>query len=244
MSLNSLLIAILAATSTLAFGQSITSRSTDELSQPPYEPSRESQFPQPSSPVLASQSHTLDDPYRLITPSERVRWFVTSTVGPAHMAGVAFVSATGTAVNRPGEYGRHWGGFVNRLGIAMSAGATGTAMEAGVGLIAREDPRYLRTPQRVLKSRFGRVAVFTFLARKEGGQTKPAFARYIGIVGGNFLSNSWRVHSEGNVKGAILRSSEGFGGRAVANAFTEFWPDVKRYMFRKHNRLVDGSGHD
>lgn len=244
MSPNSILIAILAVTSTLAFGQSETSRPTDELSQHPYAPSKESQFSHPASPAPVLQSQTLDDPYRVITPSQRLRWFVTSTVGPAHMAGVAFASASGTAVNRPGEYGRHWGGFVNRLGIGMTGGATGSAMEAGIGLLVREDPRYFRTPQQAFKSRLGKVVTFTFLAHHEGGKAKPAVARYLGIVGSNFLSNFWRVHSEGNVRGAILRSSEGFGGRTVANAFTEFWPDVKRQVLRKHNRLGDGSRHD
>jgi hypothetical protein len=80
----------------------------------------------------------------------------------------------------------------------------------------------------------GNVVRLTFVARSDDGGLGPAYARYAAIVGGNFLSNTWRVHSEANVKDALLRSSEGFAGRIAANAFTEFWPDVKGHVIRKY----------
>jgi hypothetical protein len=61
----------------------------------------------------------------------------------------------------------------------------------------------------------------------------PAYARYAAILGSNFLSNTWRVHSEANAYDAILRASGGFTGRMATNAFEEFWPDVKKRVFRK-----------
>jgi hypothetical protein len=55
------------------------------------------------------------------------------------------------------------------------------------------------------------------------------------ILGSNFLSNTWRVHSEANAHDALLRASGGFAGRMAANAFEEFWPDIKKRIFRKRN---------
>jgi hypothetical protein len=115
----------------------------------------------------------------------------------------------------------------------MVGSAAGNAIETGVDLGLREDPRYFRVSQQAFKSRVGNVTRFTFLARNESGGSEPAYARYIGIVGSNFLSNTWRVHGEANAKNALLRSSEGFAGRMGANAFKEFWPDVKRRVFHK-----------
>jgi hypothetical protein len=177
-------------------------------------------------------------PILLITPGESLRWFLTSTIGSAHMAGVALVSAGGTAVNRPGEYGPRWRGFGDRFEIGMIGSAAENAIEIGVSLGLREDPRYFRVPQRAFKTRVGNVGRLTFLARNQSGRSEPAYARYIGIVGGNFLSNAWRAPSEANVKYALLRSAEGFAGRMAANAFKEFWPDVKRYVSRRRNRLA------
>jgi hypothetical protein len=193
--------------------------------------SKDSRFSDSSSLLTPVKSPTLEDPYRPITPSESLRWFLTSTIGPAHMAGVAFVPAAGTALNRPEEYGPHWEGFANRSGMGMAGSATGNAMEASVGLLLREDTRYFRVPQQAFRTRFGNVGRLTFLARNESGRSEPAYARYIGIVGNNFLSNAWRVHSEANAKDAVLRSSEGFAGRMAANAFQESWRDVKRQAF-------------
>jgi len=154
------------------------------------------------------------------------------------MAGVAIVSAGGTAVNRPAEYGPHWSGFADRFGMGMAGSSVSNGIEVSAGLALREDPRYFRVPERAFKSRMGNVARFTLSARGENGALVPAYAHYIGIVGGNFLSNTWRVHSEANVPDALLRSSEGFAGRMAANAFAEFWPDVKKYVLRKRNRAA------
>jgi hypothetical protein len=37
---------------------------------------------------------------------------------------------------------------------------------------------------------------------------------------------------------ALLRSSEGLAGRMAANAFGEFWPDLKQYFFHKRNQAA------
>jgi hypothetical protein len=221
-----ILMTVFFAARTLALGQGLMSERG----------SKDSRLSDSSSSLTPVKSHTLEDPYRPITPGESFRWFLRSTIGPAHIAGVAFVSAGGTAVNRPWEYGPHWEGFANRIGMGMAGGATGNAMEASVGLLLREDPRYFRVSQQAFKSRVENVGRLTFFARNESGRVEPAYARYIGIVGSNFLSNTWRVHSEANAEDALLRSSEGFAGRMAANAFEEFWPDVKRYIRHKHNR--------
>ena len=76
----------------------------------------------------------------------------------------------------------------------------------------------------------------TLFARSRHDDVKPAYARYVGIFGSNFVSNTWRARSEANAQDALLRSSEGLAGRMAANAFEEFWPDLKKYFFHKRNR--------
>jgi hypothetical protein len=187
---------------------------------------------------LAASAQSIEGPYQLLTPSQSLGWFVTSTISPSHMTGVAFLSAGGTAVNRPGDYGSHWGGLADRFGMGMAGSAVGNAIEVTVGLTLREDPRYFCVPQQPFKARIGNVVRLTFSARGENGGFGPAYARYIAIAGSNFLSNAWRVHSEANTRAALLRSSEGFAGRMGANGFAEFWPDVKKYIFHARHRAA------
>ena len=186
-----------------------------------------------SSLLMPLKAEAKDAPYSPITPRQSLQWFIASTAGPPHLAGAIFVSACGTALDRPKEYGTHWGGLASRFGMGMAGSATSNAIEASAGLILREDPRYFRVPQLPFKSRLRNVVWLTFSARTESGRLGPAYSRYMGIVGGNFLSNTWRVPSEANVHDAVRRASEGFAGRMAANAFAEFRPDIKR-AFHKH----------
>jgi hypothetical protein len=188
--------------------------------------------PSPDEPL---SPHALDEPYRPITLRQRFRWYVGSTIGPAHLAGGMFLSAFATGLDRPEEYGPHWDGFADRFGMRIGCGAMGNAMEASTGLLLGEDPRYFRAPGRTLESRAGNIVRFTFLARRDTGSIGPAYARYTATLGNNFLSNTWRVHSEANTQEALLRTAEGFAARMVANAWDEFWPDIKKRVLHMRN---------
>jgi hypothetical protein len=191
--------------------------------------------PSPPSLLTPLKPVTQEAPYVPIRPRQRLRWFITETIGPPHLAGGLFTAAFGTAFDRPEEYGPHWGGFADRYGMRMTGIVTGNAMEASIGAIWGEDPRYFRVPDQSFKAPVTNIVRLTFVARHEDGSFEPAYARYIAISGNNFLSNQWRVESEADTQHAILRTAEGFAGRMAANAFEEFWPDVKTHILHQHS---------
>jgi len=176
------------------------------------------------------KSQTLDEPYHPMTSQQNFRWFVTNTVGPSHLAGGTFWAAAGTGLDRPKEYGPHWEGFADRYGMQRGGVAASNAMEATASSVLHEDPRYFRVPGAPFKARVGNVVRLTFEARRRDGAFGPASARYIAIFGSSFLSNTWRVRGEANTRDALVRSSESFAGRLAANAFEEFWPDIKKHF--------------
>jgi len=171
-------------------------------------------------------------PYHPITLHQRLRWIVTNSIGPEHLAGGAISAAFGTALDRPTEYGTHWAGFGERFGIRLTGVVPGNIMEAGIGTLWGEDPRYFRVPDQPFRARLRNVFMQTFKARRRDGTYAPAYARFIAIPSDNFLSNLWRADSEANTHDAIIRSAVGFAGRMTANAFEEFWPDAERKIFR------------
>lgn len=174
-----------------------------------------------------------DDIYHPITSRQRLRWFLTNTIGPPHLVGGLFTSAFGTAVDRPKEYGPGWAGFGDRYGIRLTGIVTGNAIEASTGALWGEDPRYFRVPDEPFKRRIGNAVKLTFVARRRDGHFAPAYARYIAIPGNNFLSNTWRVDSEANAHDAVIRTVDGFAGRLASNLFEEFWPDIKNFAFHR-----------
>ena len=66
-------------------------------------------------------------------------------------------------------------------------------MEAGLGAIWGEDPRYTRDVGAPFGHRVGHAVKMTFMAQNRDGKLMPAYARFIAIPGSNFLSNAWRA---------------------------------------------------
>jgi len=140
--------------------------------------------------------------------------------------GVGAVSAGwGTWMKSPEEYGTHWAGFGKRYAVGLSGVATGNAIEAGLGIATREDPRYFPSGTGSTGRRIRRAATLTFMAYHSDGSLAPAYARYVGIAGNNFLTNAWRPPSESNVSSALIRTGLGFASRFVSNLFDEFRND-------------------
>ncbi len=164
--------------------------------------------------------------YHPITADGRLGWFTRSTIGPRSLAAGLFSAGIGTATNSPHEYGTHWDGFAQRYGMRLTGVSTGNAIEASLGAVWGEDPRYFHTVNASFGQRAKNVADLTFRAYRPDGERHLAYARFVATFGNNFLSNTWRVQSEADWQHALIRTGEGFGARAISNAFSEFVPQV------------------
>jgi hypothetical protein len=151
-----------------------------------------------------------------------------SAVGPESLAAGLVSAGWGTAFDRPREYGPHVSGFAERYGMRLPEVVIGNAIEAGLGTVWQEDPRYDRSGHGKVWQRARHAATMTVLAYRRDDKAAPAYARYAGIVGENFIANAWRVDSERSVNTALTQSALGFAGRFVSNLFGEFWPDVRK----------------
>ena len=185
------------------------------------------------APLAPQAKSTSIKPYHSITPRQRLSWFLDSTVGPETLTVGLFSAGIGTGRDAPVEYGTHWEGFGKRYAMRLSGVSTGNAMEAGLGAVWGEDPRYFTTYRQPFMGRIRNVAVMTFLAHNREGALMPAYARYVATAGNNFLSNSWRADSEANDRDAAIRTLYGFVGLMGKNAFTEFGPDIKGLVFHR-----------
>ena len=185
--------------------------------------------PRPGSEAILD--HESDESTKDITNGQRLEWFVENTFGPRSLVAGAVSAGLGTDLDNPRRYGGIGQGFGRRYEMHLADTSTGNAMEATLGAIWREDPRYYRVPTESFGRRVRNVIRMTFVAYRSDGNPAPAYARYIGIAGSNFLANSWEANSEANLHGAALRTLTGFLGRMGSNAFQEFWPNVKPRLF-------------
>lgn len=186
-----------------------------------------------SSTQFNPASSSSSDSRRPISAKERIDWVVRGTIGPESLAAGLFSAGWGTLFNEPKTYGPHWEGFGDRYGMRLSGIAASNTVEAGLGAIWGEDPRYIRDAGAPFIHRIGHAAKMTFLAQNRDGKDKLAYARFIAIPGTNFLSNTWRAPGDDSANRAAIRTGEGFLGRFGGNTFDEFWPDVKQRVFHR-----------
>jgi hypothetical protein len=184
------------------------------------------------NPAASSSS----DARQPITAQGRIDWVVRGTIGPESLAAGLFSAGWGTLFNRPRTYGPHWEGFGDRYGMRLTGIVTSDTMEAGLGAIWGEDPRYIRDAGAPFINRVGHTAKMTFMAENRDGQLRLAYARFIAIPSSNFLSNAWRAPGDDTAGNAAVRVGLGFFGRFGNNTFDEFWPDVKQKLLHRASR--------
>jgi hypothetical protein len=176
-------------------------------------------------------------PLQAVTPLQRLGWFDEKTFGVRNLGGSLPGAAWQTLFDRPREAGPHWEGFAERYGVSVSTTAVSNAMEAGLGAIWGEDPRYRRDGAAVsFKSRVGHVVKWTVVAPNRNGELRPAYARFIAFSGSSFASNAWREPSDTNAEHSLGRIAFALLGRMGSNAFDEFWPDAKRKLLHRGAR--------
>ena len=166
-----------------------------------------------------------------ITVVQRVDWVAQSTVGPTSLVASEFAAGIDTWRDVPHEYGTHWDGFGQRFGLRLADRALTTGIEAGAGSLWGEDPRYVRAPEKSFRGRVANVLRQTVLAHNSSGGEIPAYARFIAVPSAAFLSNAWKPPSQSSIGDAADRIGFSFGNLVLANAYAEFWPDLKRRVF-------------
>jgi hypothetical protein len=183
----------------------------------------------------STSTPTTNDSTTPITGDGRLKWAVMGTVGPGSLFVGALQAGWGNLTNRPPEYRQGMEGFGKRFGLRLSSVGTSNVMEASLGAIWGEDPRYHVSHDTTTRGHFSQAVKMTFLAQRADGTVAPAYARYIAYAGSNALSDAWRPDSQVNVSSTITRIGERFAGRLLGNLFKEYWPSMKQHSFlNKH----------
>ena len=193
------------------------------------QPSASDAAPQatPAAPLTA-------DTYTPITAAERADWIVDGTIGRKSLFAVGpLATVWQTGFNTPEEWGQGASGIAKRYAQREADVALSNSIEAGLGAIWGEDPRYIPSGRKGVWPR-ARYAIKTvFLAQRRDGSLKPAWGRYAGNVVNNVIENTWLPPSMTTGRQTALRSGLGMLGRLGGNAWEEFWPDVVRRLRKR-----------
>ena len=183
-----------------------------------------------TAPVQPLNANT----YVAITPTQRVSWIVDGTVGPESLFIIGPLAAGwNTAFNTPEEWGRGWSGFGKRYAQREADVAISNTIEAGLGALWGEEPRYIPSARKGIWPRARYALKTSVLAQGPDGRLRPAWARYAGNTLNNVIENSWLPPSQTTATQTAVRSGMGIVTRMGGNLWDEFWPDVVRLLRKR-----------
>jgi len=181
-----------------------------------------------ASPSVTAQS------YVPITSAQRVDWIVDGTIGRRSLTVVGPLATVWlTAFNTPEEWGRGVSGIAKRYAQREADVAISNTIEAGLGALWGEDPRYILSGRKGIWPRARYALKTSVLAQGRDGRLRPAWGRYAGNTLNNLIENSWLPASQTTATQTAVRSGMGIVSRIGGNLWEEFWPDVARRFKRK-----------
>ena len=168
-----------------------------------------------------------------LTLAERARIYTSATVGVGSLLSSAASAAIDQWRDVPPEWGHGAAGYGRRFGYGLAGDAASNAIQFGVSALRHEDTRYRRSHEHGFWRRAGYVIVHTYLVPTDRGETTLAVSRIFGAYGSAFIANTWypaRLSTPGE---AVLRGTWNAAADMGNSAFLEFWPDIKRKVFRR-----------
>jgi hypothetical protein len=168
--------------------------------------------------------------YVPITGRQRVGWVFDGIVGVQSLGVGVIASAWDTAINSPEEWQRSWSGFGKRYLQREADVAISSSIEAGVGAVTGEDPRYIPSHRGGVWPRARYAMKTVLLAPRHDDRLAPAWGRVAGNVFNNLIENTWLPPSATTGSATTWRVAGGFAGRLIGNLWGEFWPDVRKRL--------------
>jgi hypothetical protein len=182
--------------------------------------------------AAAQAGPSANAPYQPIDGAQRMRWIVDGIIGPRSL-GVGVLSSTWqTGFNTPNEWHRTWSGFGKRYLAREADVAISNGIEAGLGAIWGEDPRFVPSRRHGVWPRVRHSIKTVVVAPRRDGHLAPAWGRFAGNVFNNVIENAWLPPSVTTPGQTALRSANGLVGRLMGNLWDEFWPDVRKRLKR------------
>jgi hypothetical protein len=170
-----------------------------------------------------------------LSPGQKFHLAYKSTIDPFVFVADAFVAGLSQAQNSNPGFGQGAQGYFKRFGASYLDTADGTLWgNAILPVLFKEDPRYFRMGHGSFKRRFLYSASTTVWCRRDNGKWGPSYANVLGNFVSGGISNAYYPAAdrgwEQTFDGAITVTAEG----AIGAEFIEFWPDISRHLFKKH----------
>ena len=170
-----------------------------------------------------------------LSPGQKFHLMYKSSVDPFVFVADAFVAGISQARNSNPGFGQGAEGYFKRFGASYLDSADGNLWgNAILPIIFKEDPRYFRLGAGTFTHRFLYSAATTVWCKRDNGTWGPNYANVLGNFISGGISNAYYPAADRGfgqtVDGALTVTAEG----VIGAEFVEFWPDISRHLFKKH----------
>ncbi len=163
----------------------------------------------------------------------KLRFHAVSAYGPAALAGSLAYDGFLQGIDFPREWGQGAQGYGKRLGSTLAYSGVRNVMGFGLDSALHQDPRYYRSTDRGTWRRTKHAFHETIFTHKDSGGETLATWRLGSAYGAAFVSNEWYPDRVNTTALSFTQGTTQLGFDLLANLGSEFWPDIKRKMFRR-----------
>ena len=143
------------------------------------------------------------------------------------------LAAQGLFLNSVPDLGHGWAGYGRYYWRTYADGVSGAFFtEAIVPSITHEDPRYYTLGHGGFFRRTGYALSRVFVTKTDSGGTSFNWSEVVGNGLESGLSNAYYPASERGLTQTARSWGTQVESAALNNIFKEFWPDIRRHLFR------------
>lgn len=189
--------------------------------------------------VMATFNTTTNRNALPLSSGQKFELFFKSETDPWPFLLSAIVAGFNQASDSEQEWGQGAQGYAKRFGAAYSDSFIGNFFgNAVLTSLLREDPRYYQKGTGNKMKRVLWAATSTVWCKRDNGTWGPNYANVGGNMIGAAIARVYYPTSERTVgdtiSDGVTVSVEGIAGSEII----EFWPDLARYMKRKHEEKL------
>ncbi|MCU1274041.1 MAG: hypothetical protein JWO48_1472 [Bryobacterales bacterium] len=163
----------------------------------------------------------------------KLKYHAKNVYSPLSIGAVAAYAGILQADNFPNEWGQGANGYFHRFGSGLGWNGINNTLAFGLDTVLHQDPRYFRSDETGFLRRVGHAIRGTILTRTDSGGETFSTWRFGSDYGAAFLSNQWYPDRLNTVQRGFIRGSAKLGFDMAYNVGLEFWPDIKKKVFRK-----------
>lgn len=171
---------------------------------------------------------------RALKSSEKFKLFYQTTLDPFPTVAYALQAGVSQASDTHNGYGQGAAGYGRRFGAALADGTSARFFSTyAFPSLLHQDPRYFRKAQGGGWPRVGYALSRGFITRADSGATHPNWSNMLGKLAGGALSNAYYPAEDRGAELTFTRVAISLGYQTLGNLAIEFWPEIRRKIFRR-----------